>query len=502
MKKLVCLFFAVALAFPVFAGARRQSGAASDTGPVTVKYLIPGDPPISYDAAITAVNEKLVRDKNIRIGMTYIPWDVWQQRVNLMLSTGEEFDVFHIMQDQITMSAYQSMGGLTDITDLIDQHGPNIKKLITPDAFTAMRIGGRIYGIPAEWVELAVEGTTTIRKDVMDRLNLPMPRTNAELLTIQERAAANWDGNGKLYFPIFGSSGVNPLSSHLTILHREYSSFPFNVMDSIAYVDRNGNVSSWIESDEFKQDAQWMRSAYDKGLIHPDFLTMGFDQRINFTKNGNWVIGAGGDTGTVEGIRANNNPNFQPEDIIAFRLYPEKPVFAYQAVKNLNGISSTSKNPDAAIKFFDWLYTSQENYDLFMHGREGFEYTTERDGFIKIARDENNQALYEQADWMMGNLKYLKLGSDVMPFMIETQYTLNPNRQSFPGTDFFFNPSSVETEWINVQTELSTSIAPIYLGVQSYDMAFPAALRRMKAAGLDRVVAEYSRQMQAHLASK
>jgi putative aldouronate transport system substrate-binding protein len=501
MKRLACLFFAVTLAFPVFAGARRQSGAASDTGPVTVKYLMPGDPPIAYNEVIAAVNEKLVRDKNIRIEVSYIPWDVWDQRVNLMLSTGEEFDVFHIMQPTVPLTSYHGMGGLTDITDLIDQHGPNLKRIISSDGFDAMRIGGRIYGIPAEWVELASEGVITIRKDVMDKLNLPMPRTNADLLTILERAAANWDGNGRLYLPFLGSNGVNPLSSHNTSLHREYRNFPFNVMDSIAYVDKNGNVSSWIESDEFKQDAQWMRSAYEKGLVHPDILVAQQEQVQNFVKSGNWLFlfGTGGD---ITSIRANSNPNFQPEDMIGVKLYPEKTDFAYQAVKNLNGVSSTSKNPDAAIKFFDWLYTSQENYNLFMYGREGREYTMTPDGFRETVRDANNLDLYGQADWMLGNLAYIKLGSDTLPYMVDWLYTMDPDRQSFPGTDFLFNPSSVEAEWINVQTELLTSIAPIYLGVQSYDTAFPAALRRMKAAGLDRVVAEYSRQMQAHLASK
>jgi putative aldouronate transport system substrate-binding protein len=500
MKRIVCLFFAVTLGFSVFAGGR-QSGAAADAGPVTVKYLMPGGPPIAYDEVIAAVNEKLVRDKNIRIEVAYIPWDVWDQRVNLMLSTGEEFDIFHIMQPTVPLSSYQSMGGLTDITDLIDQYGPNLKKIITPDGFNAMRIDGRIYGIPAEWVELAGEGVFALRKDVMDKLGLPMPKTNADLITIVEKAASVWDGNGKLYFTFLGSNGVNPLTSHITSLHREYSSFPFNVMDSVAFVDRNGSVSSWIESEEFKKDAQWMRSAYQKGLVHPDILTAQQEQVANFIENGNWLVHFG-TGGSVRGVQANNNPNFKPEDFIGVKLYPEKPDFAYQAVKNLNGVSSTSRHPEAAIKFFDWLYTNQENYNLFMYGREGIEYTMTPDGFREPARNENNEGLYEQADWMLGNLKYIKLGSDTLPYVVEWLYTPNPDKQSFPGDDFLFSSLSVEAEWISVQTELLTSIAPIYLGVQSYDEAFPAALRRMKAAGLDKVIAEYSRQMKAHLASK
>jgi putative aldouronate transport system substrate-binding protein len=77
-----------------------------------VKYLIPGDPPIAYDEVIAVVNEKLVRDKNIKIEVVYIPWDVWQQRVNLMLTTGDDFDIYHIMQGTrgIPQTAYSSYG--------------------------------------------------------------------------------------------------------------------------------------------------------------------------------------------------------------------------------------------------------------------------------------------------------------------------------------------------------------------------------------------------------
>ena len=38
------------------------------------------------------------------------------------------------------------------------------------------------------------------------------------------------------------------------------------------------------------------------------------------------------------------------------------------------------------------------------------------------------------------------------------------------------------------------------MGVQDYNKAFPAALQKMKAAGLDKVVAEYQKQYKDYLA--
>ena len=44
---------------------------------------------------------------------------------------------------------------------------------------------------------------------------------------------------------------------------------------------------------------------------------------------------------------------------------------------------------------------------------------------------------------------------------------------------------------------MSAVIYPIKFGIQDYDTYFPAALQRMKDAGLDKVVDEYRAQFEA-----
>jgi putative aldouronate transport system substrate-binding protein len=486
---------------PLFArgDSQRRTG---DSGLVTVKYLMPGDAPKFYDEVMQTVNTKLGRDKGINIEVVYIPWDVWQQRVNLMLSTGEEFDLYHIMQDQVQMANYAAMGGLTDITGYIDQHGQNIKKVINPGAFDAMKIEGRIYGIPALWAELSAGGIFVVRKDILDRFSLPMPKTPYELLDAAEKAAARWDGSGKLYMPLRGAAAVNPVSAETYALHRTYDTYPFNILDCIAKITADKRVSSWIESEEFKKDAQWFRTAYTKGLINPDILTIQMEQDNQLRASGNWLF-LSGTTCYYKEVKRNNNPDLKPEDFFALQFNPEKTTYWYSAVKNLNGVSSTSRHPDAAVKFFDWLYASQDNYSLFMYGRQGIDYTLTPDGRLRdVIKDDIGTVNYTQADWMLGNIQYLKPDSSISKIELDWLYTLDPKSQFFIGSDFSFNSSSVEAEWANVQTEIAAVIAPIYLGVQDYASAFPAALSRLKAAGLDRVLAEYRRQFEAHLASK
>jgi putative aldouronate transport system substrate-binding protein len=457
---------------------------------------MPGDAPARYAEVMAVLNEKLVADKNIRLEITYIPWDVWQQRVNLMLSTGEEFDLFHIMQDQVLMGSYKAMGGLTDITDLLDQYGPNIKRVVSAGAIDALRIDGRVYGIPAQWADLSNDDGLSTRKDVLDKYGIAPPTSPDDLLSKAQTIAANWDGSGKLYIPVWG------LVSDVPFMHRTYSSWPFIVKDRIVYITEDGTVRSWIETDEFRQDTEWMHRAYQAGLIHPDALTLQNEQGYNIYRSGNWFFTIGGINSYYLDVQTNNNPNLKPEDYVLLKMNPEKPDVYPIAVKNLNGISSTSKHPEAAIKFVDWLYTNQDNYNLFMYGRSGVDYTLTANRLKDTVKDNNNEALYTQADWMVGNVNYMIPDSTALPMEIENLYTLNPAAIYFTGSDFFFDSAPVEVEWGNVMTEFAASITPICIGIQPYDTAFSVALRRMKAAGLDKIITEYQRQLSAHLAAK
>jgi putative aldouronate transport system substrate-binding protein len=57
-------------------------------------------------------------------------------------------------------------------------------------------------------------------------------------------------------------------------------------------------------------------------------------------------------------------------------------------------------------------------------------------------------------------------------------------------------------EYANILAEYTASILPIKVGVIPYAANFPAALTKMKAAGSDKVIAEYRRQLAEYTASK
>jgi len=71
-----------------------------------------------------------------------------------------------------------------------------------------------------------------------------------------------------------------------------------------------------------------------------------------------------------------------------------------------------------------------------------------------------------------------------------------------PVVGFNFDSQPVRVEYANVIAEYTASILPIKVGVLPYAANFQAALARMKAAGSDRVIAEYRSQLAAYIRSK
>lgn len=476
----------------------QEGNQGEQAAPVKIKYVVPGTKPKDYDEVFKKVNEKLKADGvGVEVEKTFIPSDAWDQKLNLMLSTGEEFDLFHIMQDRTPFSSYYNRGALADISDAVEKYGANLKANIPDDIFDGAKIGDRYYAVPSFWVEMASEGEFDIRQDILRQNNLQVPTTPDELVSAWETVMANWKGSSKPYFGT--TADFDPISLHTTVLHRTYDTFPFTVKDKFFYVNQDGEVKSWIETEEFKKDAAFMRELYTKGITNPDILVMKTEQVKAQLDSGDWFVNLG-TAGNLAALQK-NNPDATVDDIGVVWFNPEKPYLRPLTFKNGNAVPVNSKHPEAAVKFLNWMLASQENYDLVQYGIEGEHYTKDGDKGMQAINDptNNNKPGYKGSESQLGNINFMRFDLvNSIPANNKVLYELNANAVNSVAANFVFDPTNVRTEFTNIATEAAASITPIYMGVQEYDKAFPAALSKMKKAGLDSVIAEYQRQFKEY----
>ncbi|MEG1926790.1 MAG: hypothetical protein RR415_13700, partial [Ruthenibacterium sp.] len=107
-------------------GTAQQSEDNASTGEkIDVLYVGPGTMPTDMDTVLKAINEKIEADGlNLNFKVQFIPWDAWDNKINVMLSTGEDFELMHVMQDRLPVSVYQGRGAFTALDQYIEEYGP------------------------------------------------------------------------------------------------------------------------------------------------------------------------------------------------------------------------------------------------------------------------------------------------------------------------------------------------------------------------------------------
>lgn len=493
MKKLVSLLLVLAMAVTMLAGCSKggnDTPGGNADGTVDCLYVIPGDEPKELDAALKLINEKMAADGvGVNLKLQYIPWDAWDQKLNIMLSTGEKFDLFHVMNDRVSLANYASRGALADISEEIEQYGENIKANCPEIMMKSGQVKGAQYAIPAYWVESAIDPEIFIRKDLLTKAGITeIPSTPEELTSAFETVINTWEGGNKPYLKMNGSN-----ASNVGTLHKTYDEWPFVIYDKFFYVDQEGNVENFFKTDVFKKNCAHAANWYAKGIIDPDVMTLTAEQVTNQMNTGNYFLGANGDINQLK----TNFPDITVDDFVRLEFAPEKPDVRPYGTRNMNAVPLSSEHPEAAVKFLNWVYASQENYDLFVYGREGIDFEkVEPHNRQDIINEATGRPAYFFEEWMVGNVTYLRPNATCPTEYSERLYTRNEDAVDGYASQFTFDASPVQTEYADVMTVIAEYINPIAVGVKDYDANIDEALAMLDKAGAQKLIDEYKKQLE------
>lgn len=392
--------------------------------------------------------------------------------------------MIHIMEDWIPSPVLVANGGLVPIDAFLPEFGQKLLEMIPEDIWDLTRINSKIYSIPVYFRDFSLQMSEVgVQKQLFEKYNLSLePKTREELIESWETIIKNENNLDLRYW-----FKINPSTD--PYWHRGYDSFPFIVINSLFFIDQQGNVKPWLETEEFRQDCEFFRSMYTKGITHPDLLTIPHEKTGEMYEQGNSLYI---DTFMLHSIQQ-NKPEVQRYGIM---LNPEKPLFRGEwPIMNGNGMSATSKNPQAGVMFFNWLYSSQENHDLLNYGIKDKHWKEAGDRrYEYIIGSDGQSPDYSFGDWEMGHHKLVRMSSSASKDLEPLMFEFNPDAVNSVVAGFKFNPEPVSAEYSAVVAELEGSIYPLKWGVISYEEGYQKALTAMKTAGYDIVVAEYERQ--------
>lgn len=479
------------------AGNQEAKGSESSSGEKhPCRIVQPGNLPSDYETAIAAVNEKLEEDGvDIEVEIIRIPWDAYSEKLNLMLSTGEEFEILHVMQDVKNISSIAGMGAIIPVTEYIDKY-PELKEKFTDLEWKSTLYDGEYYAIPDAWRRLdANVSFMTYREDILNQAGYEeLPETVEEMIDSMKKSQdLILEENGMKAYHWFHSNQYPA-----NWLHRSYDTYPFFVDYElgITLVRQDGTIDSFYESEEFKKDCEVYYEMYQEGLINPDVLNLDSQAKFDDADYGAFLPSQAFDPSEEPIIRENTGID---ATVKWARTFPEQPDIIYTYGQNMNAVSSTAEDPETAFKFFNWLYSSQENFDLFHYGVEGVHYTLNDEGRITQMKGNDGNPLYYMDTWMTGYIPYQRYTEDATDSYIAYDTYQSDNYVVSPVAGFVFDASNVQTELTNLETEIISSIYPMKMGLVPYEENIDRAIEGLKAAGLDKYLEEYRRQFAEYL---
>lgn len=297
--------------------------------------------------------------------------DVLTEKVNLMLSTNQYPDVFFKCSQPLTWDTivkYGSMGTFIPLNDLIEEHAPNLSKLIEERPVILEYItadDGNIYTLPSLEPERSKIYPQWINKSWLDRLGRENPTSIEELyevLTAFKEQDANGNGDPNDEIPVMMSIDPAALVYGWCYMVGQ----PVDAENKVAVID--GKLYDCRANDKYKEMLSWIAKFYQEGLLDKNIFTQTVAQAQAVGKAAD-VTGLTGGATPMTYCGSSIGLNFE-----ALNPFYDVVDFRYAGV-NPGALVITDKCEDPAkvIEWVDQFYSEEGGLQCYM-GQEDSTY--------------------------------------------------------------------------------------------------------------------------------
>ncbi len=489
IKKLLAIALTLIMVTGLLAGCGKSSGGAakgSSSGELeTLTILYPGDESDRMTSFLeNEFAEKMAADLNLKVKMIFVPWDSYWEQKDIMLAANEPIDLY--WDGLPNLSQIVNKKQAQPIDELLSKYGQDLLKVIPESHIAGAKVNGQLYGIPSSFSSSSgMYQFVTVRQDLMDEVGMTDLNTPDDLIdyaTKVKELHPEMKGPGDIIF--------KPLTRYYqpeqyTFVAKE---------ETVVYGEETGKVYSYYETDAFKEVAKFNRNMFTSGM-YADELSTNYNERTNRMQTGLyiWTEGSfGKDTEIASAVKAN-----APDSVLKnYMLADEKPRYITATGGEVLGIPYTAANPEGAMKFINWIYSSQENYLFAIYGVEGTDYEMV-DG--RINRLVTNDFFYE---WMFRNKNYTVFTPDVDEDYINQYQHWDDEAKVSNAIGFIFNNENVKEIETAMWEVCQNDLAPIRNGFVDFDQNYDAAIDKLKNAGMDDYIAEVQKQFDEFMANK
>jgi hypothetical protein len=398
---------------------------------------------------------------------------------------------------------------------------PGLKKAFPQELLEANKINGHIYSVPflTSYTDPFI---ISIRKDIREELGLPQVKSTDDykkyLDAVQAKhpdyVASAIGGRGIFRLGLPQEKGRKDIRLAPVASDSFTGGIPFSVALSEDGKKVLGAATIGDPESEFAKfpapfnthDSIYghfgTRVDYRK-YNNKDPLSAQAVQALDPAKN---ASGEGNLLSLSNGIaalkKAVPNASLEPFFYTSPDVQSMKPGSLRTDFRSNNGvvIPANSKNADRTMKFLDWMYSSQENHDLFELGIEGEHWTKDgAKGFKPTDKSVNYQFQGYELTW---NPAMSRVNTNQDPEVLKyIDYAKDKNSYyQVPLSGFIFNTKPVATELGKINPKLGQASDILMTGLDpNWKALAQKANKDWRDMGLETVRAEVIKQVQAYL---
>jgi len=368
-------------------------GGKQSSQPLKLSWMLEDNPnqPILSD---TPVIREILGQTNVQLQLEAVPTSSYEERKSALIATNNIPDLLTVDLNDIQMFA--RTGIFLNISDYLDQ-APNFKKAIEGrEDYKKMLVDGKLYAFPTlEYYRVAVAPQPLMRVDLLEELKLEEPRTFDELFDVLLAFKEAYPES----IPFVGSRRGTTYMLGQLAYPMGAGGFEGFSETGMYFEPRENKYVFGPTSENYKDVVAYLNKLYSHGLLDPDYAVNTQEMAVEKLSSGRSLFTYDNNTHAVRLFNpaiAEINPKAKFDIICPLQnQYGETRSLRYEQdwLGTSTAISSQVKDPEAVVRFMDWLY-SEEGMLATNFGIEGETYEM-RDGqpyiLQKILDDHKDQ---------------------------------------------------------------------------------------------------------------
>jgi putative aldouronate transport system substrate-binding protein len=478
------------------ASPEASPAATTDLKEVTLSITLPGTTPKDEVKVEEALNAYLKDKLNTKIDLVFVDWGQWDNKINLAIAGREPMDILFTAAwnghaNNVAKKAFLAVNDPNGPKgDLLAQYGQGILETLPAAYLAGAKISGLNYGVPTS-KELAEQGGVIYRKDIAEELGLTAQLDAVKTIADLEPILAVVKAKKPEMTPLHLKDGEN-FNSHYFAKYDHLGDG--NIEGVIMKSGTDSAVKSRFDFPVYKETLDITRDFFKKGYINRDAATSQITPQDAF-KTGNVFMG-------VFSLKPGKDAEVELAASLPGKLkqiyMTEKTVSTGEAAGSMLGITTTSANPERAMMLINLLHTDKELNNLINFGIEGDHYT--RSGDI-ITATANTPNFATGATWMLGSQFLNYIWSTEAPDKWAQFAAFNEGAISSPALGFTYNAEATKSQnsvTFNIRKEYDPGLDTGAVDPAKVD----EYVKKLKANGLDAIIAEKQKQLDEFLAAK